>query len=322
MTLKAPDFWRRDGFVPMLLEPFGWCYGWVGKVKRATAQPWRATVPVLCVGNLITGGAGKTPVALDLARRLIARGVAPHILTRGYGGNLAGPVRVDPAKHNFLEVGDEALLLASVAPVWVARNRAAGAHAAVEAGAGSLILDDGFQNPNLHQDFGLIVVDGEYGFGNGRVLPAGPLREPIAAGLARARAVVLIGEDRANIGKQLAALPLLRAKFVPRDTESNLRGRRFVALAGIGRPEKFFTLLQELGAEIVARYPVPDHHRFSETELRHYLETAERLSAEAITTEKDWVRIPPLLQSRFRTLPIEVSWHDPARLESLLDSLF
>lgn len=319
MLRSAPSFWERDGLLPTLLVPLGWAYGAVGARRRAAIRPWRAPVPVFCVGNLVAGGAGKTPVALDLARRLIARGATPHLLTRGYGGKLPGPVQVDPARHGFRDVGDEALLLAEAAPTWVARDRAAGAQAAVAAAAGALILDDGFQNPSLVQDFRLLVVDGAYGFGNGRVIPAGPLREPIAAGLARADAIVLMGEGRGNVATSLSQKLILRATLQPSPAAPNVAGLRLLAFAGIGQPEKFFALLESLGAHLVARRGFADHHRFSEAELRRLLREAESVSATAITTEKDAVRVPPTLRDRIRTLPVEVRWEAPAALDALLD---
>jgi tetraacyldisaccharide-1-P 4'-kinase len=196
----TPEFWARRGLLSSLLLPLAWAYAGGAAARQAWTQPFRASVPVICVGNLVAGGAGKTPVALSLASRLLARGHAVHILSRGYAGSLAGPVQVDRMRHGAAEVGDEPLLLAACAPTWVARDRVAGANAAIAAGAGMLLLDDGLQNPRLAKTLSLLVVDGGSGFGNGRVLPAGPLREKLASGLASADRVVLMGdagEDRA-----------------------------------------------------------------------------------------------------------------------------
>ena len=167
MRRSPPEFWERPGPLPALLAPLGWAYAAAGRLRRAATTPWRAPVPVLCVGNLVVGGAGKTPVAMDLVKRLLRRGERPHLLSRGYGGTLTGPIQVDATRHHYRDVGDEALLLARVAPTWIARDRAAGARAAVAAGATVLVLDDGFQNPRLVQDLTFLVVDGLYGFGNG-----------------------------------------------------------------------------------------------------------------------------------------------------------
>ena len=190
-----PGFWGRDGVLPRLLSPLAAVTAAV-TAWRVARPGWRAPVPVICCGNVTVGGAGKTTVALDLGARLAARGRAVHFLLRGYGGSVRGPHRV-AAGDTAARVGDEALLLAEVAPTWIGADRAASARAAVAAGAQVLVMDDGLQNPGLHKDLSLLVVDGASGFGNGRVLPAGPLREPVAAGAARCQAAVLIGPDLA-----------------------------------------------------------------------------------------------------------------------------
>ncbi len=170
--MRAPEWWDASGsaLLPTLLAPFGWGWGLAAQARRAWVRPWRAGVPVLCIGNLVAGGAGKTPLALDIGARLAGRGVAVHFLTRGYGGSAAGPLRVDGERHDVSQVGDEALLLARLAPTWVARDRGAGARAAIAEGAAVIIMDDGFQNPALAKDVSLIAIDGGFGFGNGRLM--------------------------------------------------------------------------------------------------------------------------------------------------------
>ena len=224
------------GLAAGLLAPLGTAWDAASRMRRAMARPYRAPVPVICVGNLVAGGAGKTPVVLALAGTIAATGVTVHIVSRGYGGRLGGPVGVDPAAHDAAAVGDEALLLAERAPCWVARDRAAGVRDAVAAGAGAILLDDGFQNPGVEKDLSLVVVDAEYGFGNRRVIPAGPLREPVAAGLARADAVVLIGDGAAPLELREAGLPIFRAELAP-VRAAPFAGARVVAFAGIGHPE-------------------------------------------------------------------------------------
>lgn len=320
MPLATPEFWSRPSLAAQLLQPLAWGHAAVRAARWALAHPWRAPVPVLCVGNLVAGGAGKTPVAIDLARRLAARGRHPHLLSRGYGGTLAGPAAVAPSRHSAAEVGDEPLLLAEAAPTWIARDRAAGARAAIEAGADLLVMDDGFQNPSLAKDLSLVVVDAGYGFGNGRVLPAGPMREPAASGLARADAVVLLGEDEANVLAQLEGAPVLRARLEPLNG-ARLAGQRVVAFAGIARPVKFFATLDRLGARLVARRGFPDHHPYRDDELERLAAEAAAQRALLVTTTKDAARLAPLWRARVETLAITVAWDDEPALDALLDRL-
>ncbi|MEO5336113.1 MAG: tetraacyldisaccharide 4'-kinase [Magnetospirillum sp. WYHS-4] len=309
--MRAPDFWQQDGRLAALLGPLGSLYGLGLRARFAFATPWSAPVPVVCVGNLTMGGAGKTPVALDLARRL----PDVHFLSRGYGGRETGPLRVDPAVHGPDRVGDEPLLLAQRAPTWVAADRVAGARAAVAAGAKFLVMDDGFQNPSLAKDFSLVVVDGEAGFGNARVFPAGPLREPVAQGLARAQAVVLVGENRH--GLDFGNLPVLRACVTPGPEAAGLRGRELVAFAGLGRPEKFFATLRGLGCRLAEARPFPDHHPYTEADLKSLAARGLPL----VTTAKDAVRLPPGWRARVEVLTIALSWDDDAALTGRLDVL-
>ena len=307
--MQAPDFWRRRGWRALALEPAAQGYAAAGALRRALARPVKAPVPVLCVGNLVAGGAGKTPVTLELARLLEALDHRPHILTRGYGGALAGPVRVDPGTHDFHAVGDEALLLAEAAPTWVARDRPAGARAAAAAGAELILMDDGLQNPSLIKDLALMVVDAGYGFGNGRVMPAGPLREPRGRGLARAQAAVLIGDDTTGIGADLShRLPVARARLVPSGAAAPWHGRRVVAFAGIGRPEKFFDSLTGLGVDLIAGIGFPDHHPYRPEELADLMREAEQAGAAVVTTAKDRVRLPADLSARVETLAVRLAW--------------
>jgi tetraacyldisaccharide 4'-kinase len=318
MPMRAPDFWHDPpGLAAALLAPAGAAWQATARLRRAVARPYRAPVPVICVGNLVAGGSGKTPVVLSLAGMLAARTTAVHVVTRGYGGSLAGPVRVDPAQHDADMVGDEALLLAARAPCWVARDRAAGIAAAAEAGAAAILLDDGFQNPNVAKDLSLVVVDADYGFGNGRMIPAGPLREPITAGLARANAVVLIGDGPGPAELRHVACPVLRAALEPKSGE-RFDGLRLLAFAGIGRPEKFFAALRRLGAALVMAEPFADHHRYREAEIARLRERAAREDARLVTTAKDWVRLRPSWRAGIDVLEVEIRWRDPAALDHLL----
>ena len=321
----APVFWGDPpGFLAGLLSPIGAAYDAVGRLHRTMSRSYRATVPVVCVGNLVAGGAGKTPVALALTLWLVERGVHVHVVTRGYGGRLRGPVRVDPTYHDALAVGDEALLLAKRAPCWVARDRAAGIRAAVASGASAILLDDGLQNPAVAKTLALIVVDGRYGFGNGRVIPAGPLRENLRRGLARVDAVVsLVAEGVAGDAEGLHSggrVPVLDAVLAPVNGE-RLAGVRLLAFAGIGRPEKFFATLRALNADLVRTRAFPDHHPFRVAELEALRCDAARSGARLITTAKDIVRVPSAQHTGIEVLDVEVRWSDPIALGWLCGSV-
>lgn len=319
--MRAPEFWDEPGGLAAgLLAPLGAVWSGVGALRRAVSRPYPAPVPVICVGNLVAGGSGKTPVVLSLVDFIARSGVGVHVLTRGYGGHLAGPVRVDPGRHDALAVGDEALLLARSAPCWVARDRAAGCRAAAAAGSRIIVLDDGFQNPGIAKDLSLLVIDAEYGFGNGRLIPAGPLREPVGTGLARADTVVLIGDGEAPKGVREAGRPVLHAAFEPVGA-AGWRGIRVAAFAGIGRPAKFFASLREAGAEIVAAHPFPDHHRFRAAEIAELRHGAERADARLVTTAKDWVRLPASARGGIEAFEVKLRWRDPAALSKLLAPL-
>jgi tetraacyldisaccharide 4'-kinase len=273
---------------------------------------------VICCGNATAGGAGKTTVALDLGARLAGRGVA--FLTRGHGGRVRGVHAVDPARDDAGLVGDEALLLAECAPTFVAADRAAGARAAVAAGARVLVMDDGLQNPGLHKDLSLLVIDGATGFGNGRVIPAGPLREPVAAAASRCAASVLIGDGGAVRALLPAGLPVLAARLEQVGTAA-LSGLRVFAFAGIGFPEKFFAGLRGAGIEVVGTRSFPDHHRYGAAELRRVLEAASAAGAVAVTTPKDAVRLPAAVRAQVRTVGVRLVWQDPGAVDALLASV-
>jgi len=275
-------------------------------------------VPVICVGNLVAGGAGKTPVVLDLAGRIAARGVAVHVVSRGYGGTEPGPLRVDPERHGFRAVGDEPLLLAEACPTWVAKDRRSGVEAAVAAGARAVILDDGFQNPTVAKDLSLVVVDGGAGFGNNRVIPAGPLREPVSRGLARADAVVVMGNDTAEVASQAGNLPVLQGSLSPTPDSEHLVGHPVVAFAGIGRPAKFFETLRALGSRVESSTAFPDHHPFTEGDIEPLSARAEAAGAKLVTTAKDAKRLPRTAGKAIEVLTVAVAWEKETALETLL----
>ncbi|MDE0808598.1 MAG: tetraacyldisaccharide 4'-kinase [Alphaproteobacteria bacterium] len=318
--MKAPGYWVEDGILPRLLQPFSLAYRAGAAIRRSTSRPHELDIPVICVGNLVAGGAGKTPVALSIASRLIGDGTEVTFLSRGHGGTIRGPAKVQPSIHSARDVGDEALLLAETASTWVARHRAKGATAARADGAGLIIMDDGFQNFDLKKTLSLVVIDGAFGFGNKRVHPAGPLREPIETGLARADGLIMIGEDRTNLAPSLPpAHPLLRAKIVPRENHHLPPSTKVLGFAGIGRPTKFRETLEELHLSVIGFEPFPDHHVFTTAEINAILGRAEADAAIPVTTAKDHVRLPKPVQARVQRLDITLAWQDESALAALLN---
>lgn len=318
--MKPPRFWISGGPLARLLQPLGLAVGGVAALRQAFGRPWAPGVPVFCIGNVTVGGTGKTPVALWLGRFLKDLGRNPAYLSRGYGGAAPGPLAVDPLAHDADAVGDEPLLLAAVAPAWVGADRVATAKLAVAAGADCLILDDGFQNPALAKTCSLVVVDAGVGFGNGLVMPAGPCREFPKAGLARADAAVLIGDDRHKLRPRLERhLPVFAARLAPRAAE-RLKDRDVVAFAGIGRPEKFFETLTGLGARITRRFAFDDHHPYVEDDIQPILDFAFETGAVPVTTEKDAARLPPDQRQQVDVVAVDVVWDDADAVAALIRS--
>jgi len=316
--MSEPSFWQTGGLLSDALSPFSFITASI-TARRVARAGWRAPVPVICVGNAVVGGTGKTPVVLDLAARLGARGVAVHCLTRGYGGAARGATRVDPAHHTAAEVGDEALLLAEAAPTWVGADRAATARAAIAAGAQALLLDDGLQNSSLEKSASLLVIDGGAGFGNGRLLPAGPLREPVASAASRCRAAIMIGADRLAAANALPpTLPILQASLAPGPDMLAQAGHIVVAFAGIARPRKFFATLEEAGVVLAETHPFADHHTYSDRELANLHVRAAARGAALVTTWKDFVRIPAAARGAIVPLSARMAWACESAVDALL----
>ena len=321
--MRPPAFWSDPSarLLPALLAPLAALYA-AATARRVARPGWRAPVPVVCCGNVGAGGAGKTTLALDLGARLRALGHRPAFITRGYGGRLRGAAQVDPTRHSAADVGDEALLLAACAPTFRAADRAAAARLAIAGGADVLVMDDGLQNPGLIQTVSLLVIDGAAGFGNGHVIPAGPLREPVPCAASRCQAGVLIGADRHGALACLpATLPVLRAELTPGPQLGALIGQRVLAFAGIARPAKFFDMLHAGGAVLVGQRAFADHHPFTDAELTALFAEADHLAAIPVTTPKDAARLPPAARARVTVVDVRLRWQDGAAIDHLLESL-
>ncbi len=328
--MKPPSFWYKKprawaGAWAWLLSPLACLYTCASAVRLRRSPRAKLNIPVICVGNVNLGGSGKTPSVIYIAQILADKGKAVHILSRGYGGRLRGPILVS-AKSSAKDVGDEPLLLCEFAPTWVAKDRAAGAIAAQNAGAEVIIMDDGLQNPSVKKDLSLLVVDGGLGFGNGCVFPAGPLREPIDTALTRTDGVIIIGDKTAicRTHPQLKTMTdfVAKGQIQVLPTGMDWQGLRCLAFAGIAHPQKFFQTLRGTGAVIVESIGFADHQVFSAPLLRRLAKRATALDATLLCTEKDKVRMERAWQDKVMSLPVRLDIKDSAALIAALDGLF
>ena len=313
--MKTPTYWKNKNIISLLLWPFGCLYGLATATRLLLKTPHKVDAKVICVGNLTAGGTGKTPVSISLAKILQQNGQNPYFVSRGYGGKLKG-LQVMPDIHNAADVGDEPLLLAGQAPVIINPDRYAGALMAEQEGANYIIMDDGFQNPSLYKDISFVVIDGNIGLGNGFCIPAGPLREFKDLGLHRASAIMLIGEDTHDLAASFGKLPVFKGRIKP--VSPSPLTYDVVAFAGIGRPEKFYQSLSGCGFNIVETRDFPDHHFYTEDELNQLIALGKRHKAPVYTTAKDFVKIPPRLQSKFKVLEIAIEWENPSELANFI----
>jgi len=341
VRLEEPHWWYGETPDPRqrLLAPIGQLYGWLAERRFRRRQPYRSRYPVICIGNFTMGGTGKTPLALFIAELLLARGEKPVFLTRGYGGKSPGPVWVEDTPDAARRFGDEPLLLARIAPTLVARDRRAGA-LMIEDGTlpvSAIIMDDGLQNPALKKDLTIAVVDGQRGVGNGEVFPAGPLRAPLEFQLGLIDAIV-VRAPVSTPAREHAVHALLRREFpgpvlaahvVARGDTAWLNDAPIVAFAGIANPDRFFALLENLGANIVERLTFPDHHTFTPADCDQLLASAQAKDARLATTEKDWMRlkgdaaVPTEMLERTQSLAIETVFEarDLGRITSLIETV-
>lgn len=308
--MKTPDYWQSNSTISKVLAPAGYLYGLATKLRLKLKTPKKTSVPVICVGNITAGGTGKTPVSISVAKMLATDMYHPIFVTRGYGGKLQN-VLVNNKKHSAQDVGDEPLILSEQAPVVVNADRYAGAELAVKEGADVVIMDDGFQNPGLAKDLSFLVFDGDYGIGNGKIIPAGPLRETYEDGIKRADAIIILGKDKHHLAER-TKLPVFFGHTETAQTAVN--NDNILAFAGIGHPQKFYHTLSRQGFNVVKTIDFPDHHDYTKDEIEKILQTAKQLNAEVYTTSKDFVKIPAHYHKSINVLEIAVVWDHPEKL--------
>ena len=323
--MKTPNFWyNKSGFLSLIFLLPSFLYILAITIYRIRSKPYYSNIPVVCIGNITAGGTGKTPTTVAITERLKGLGLKPQIVSRGYGGSEKGPLLVDEKIHSVDHVGDEPLLLSNYAPTWVSKKKVLGVKAAIRAGADIIILDDGFQNMSVHKDLSIVVADTNLGFGNERIIPAGPLREKLTSGLNRMDIFISIGSTKNQkefIKKYdylISKKNHIEAEIIPLDTGMNWDNLRVSAFAGIGNPDKFFHTLQNLGAEIVLKKTLADHQKFDTKMLTRLKSEALAINAQLVTTEKDAVRLPTNFRKEILVLPVRLEINDWSLLDKTL----
>lgn len=322
MQLKS---WKKKTLLSFLLLPLSLLYSGAGYLRPLITTKYRARIPVICVGNVTVGGAGKTPVVLAITELLRKNNLKVAIASRGYKGEITTPTLVDKIRHTVNSVGDEPLMLARIAPTYIAAHRPLAIQMAEKGGANVIIMDDGMQNPSVRKDLTLLVIDGKYGIGNGFIIPAGPLREELACGVRKADAIILVGHDDTGILKhpslrKKSTPPIIRAKLQPYGDLPD-KTTPYLAFAGIGNPEKFFSSLAVNGYNIKEEISFPDHYNYCDSDLSNLINKAEKSGAGLITTEKDEVRLPLFARKKVKILPIKIVWEDEKQIKDLLEKI-
>ena len=303
--MKTPKFWSENGFLAKVLAPLSYVYGAATQWRIKYGKPYKCGAYVICVGNITAGGVGKTPVAMALAEKYLEMGKKVFFVTRGYKGKLKNVV-VDLEKMTAEETGDEARLLAGVAPTIISPNRKWGAIRAVEMGAEVIIMDDGFQNPKLYKDDSYVVFDGSVGVGNGRIIPAGPLRETLKDGLRRADKVLIMGEDLTGLKERCGDVQVCFGRLEAQKNE--FAGKKVFAFAGIGHPEKFYKTLHNLGAEVIKTKDFADHYAYQVEDIEKLKAEAKAAGLGLVTTEKDYVKLEPKMRDGIEVLKVRAVW--------------
>ena len=321
--LKAPKFWytKKDTYLSNALYPLSLIFRLGTKIRYVISKKKKANLPIICIGNIVVGGAGKTPVALKIGKMLKQGGYNPHFVSKGYGGIETNNTLIQ-SWHSPKSVGDESLLLSEVSSTWIGLNRNKSFELAKDNGADCIIMDDGFQNPTLQKDFSIIVVNSEQGFGNKRVIPSGPLRESITRGISRTNLVITIGEIKESIKSKIPKhIPIIKGLFKINNEQKIFKGQKITAFAGIAFPEKFFNSLRNQKAKIVREISYPDHHIFDENDLLNLAEIANKNQSILVTTKKDFVRIPKSYRSLVNTLDGEIEFEDEKLVFEILSNV-